>query len=178
MTASMHCVSPVIEESMNIDLLIIHAAQLITVPSPGGPKRGAAMRELGAIRDGALAITGGRIVAVGTTTAQAKSGYGLTTPAELKMLRVIDTLNAAQPLELVPTFLGAHALPAEYADRTDEYLALVVDEMLPALRARGGPLPFVDIFCDEGAFTPAQLERVLGAAPSLGFPLKAALGEF
>ena len=78
----------------------------------------------------------------------------------------------------MPTFLGAHALPAEYADRADEYLALVVDEMLPAVRARGMPLPFVDIFCDEGAFTAAQLEHVLGAARALGFPLKAHLDEF
>jgi len=256
---------------MNIDLLIIHAAELITVASSGGLRRGAAMRELGAIRNGALAIKEGRIVAVGTTadlcdladsatqvidaggkavlpgfvdahthvvfagdrvdeferrlegatyleimvagggimstvratraasedqlvaesaarlrqmlahgttTAEAKSGYGLTIADELKMLRVIDTLNAAQPLELVPTFLGAHALPSEYADRADEYLGLVVDEMLPAVRARGLPLPFVDIFCDEGAFTPAQLERVLGAARALGFPLKAHLDEF
>jgi imidazolonepropionase len=256
---------------MQIDLLILHAAELITVASPGGPRRGAAMRELGLIRDGALAIAQGQIVAIGTTaelqemandatqvidasgkavlpgfvdahthvvfagnrldeferrlegatyleimaagggimstvratraasekqlaaesaarlrqmlaygttTAEAKSGYGLTTADELKMLRVIDSLNAAQPLELVATFLGAHALPAEYADRADEYLALVVDEMLPAVRARGEPLPFVDIFCDEGAFTPAQLERVLGAAQSLGFPLKAHLDEF
>src|SRR6476619_7679044 len=105
-----------------------------------------------------------QMLAHGTTTAEAKSGYGLTTADELKMLRVIDTLNAAQPLELAPTFLGAHALPAEYADRADEYLALVVDEMLPAVRALGFPLPFVDIFCDQGAFTLAQLERVLGAA--------------
>jgi imidazolonepropionase len=120
----------------------------------------------------------GQMLAHGTTTAEAKSGYGLTTADELKMLRVIDALNATQPLELVPTFLGAHALPAEYADRPDEYLALVVDEMLPAVAARGGQLPFVDIFCDEGAFTPAQLERVLGAARALGFPLKAHLDEF
>jgi imidazolonepropionase len=119
-----------------------------------------------------------RMLEHGTTTAEAKSGYGLTTADELKMLRVIDRLNAAQPLELAPTFLGAHAVPAEYAERADEYLDLVVQEMLPAVRARGEPLPFVDIFCDEGAFTPAQLERVLGAARALGFPLKAHLDEF
>src|SRR5438876_621413 len=88
--------SPVIEEPMNIDLLIAHAAQLITVPSPGGPKCGAAMRELGAIRDGALAIAAGRIVAVGAT-------------AELRALadsatQVIDASGKA----VLPGFVDAH----------------------------------------------------------------------
>jgi imidazolonepropionase len=121
-----------------------------------------------------------QMLAHGTTTAEAKSGYGLATADELKMLRVIDTLNTVQPLELVPTFLGAHALPAEYADRADDYIALVVDEMLPAVKAAyaGAALPYADIFCDEGAFTVAQLERVLGAARALGFPLRAHLDEF
>jgi imidazolonepropionase len=256
---------------MQVDLLIEHAFQLITMASPGGPKRGTAMRDLGLIADGALAITGGRIVAAGptdavralvfdaaqridargkavlpgfvdahthvifagdrvdeferrlqgatyleimaagggimstvqatraaseaqlaaesatrlrkmlahgTTTAEAKSGYGLTTADELKMLRVIAQLNTAQPVDLVPTFLGAHAVPAEYAGRADEYLELVVEEMLPSVKALGDPLPFVDIFCDDGAFTAEQLDRVLQAARAMGFPLKAHLDEF
>jgi imidazolonepropionase len=256
---------------MRVDLLIEHAAQLITLASPGGPKRGAAMRDLGIIADGALAIADGRIVAAGptdalralapeparrldargkavlpgfvdahthvifagdrvdeferrlegatyleimaagggimstvratraaseaqlaaqsaarlrkmlahgTTTAEAKTGYGLTTADELKMLRVIAQLDAAQPVELVSTFLGAHAVPEEYAGRADEYLALVVDEMLPAVKGLGEPLPFVDIFCDDGAFTAEQSDRVLLAARDMGFPLKAHLDEF
>jgi imidazolonepropionase len=258
---------------MEVDLLIEHAAQLITVAAPGGPKRGAAMREIGIVADGALAIDDGRIVAAGpadevrakvraarstidargkavlpgfvdahthvvfagdrvdeferrlagatyleimamgggimstvratraaseerlaaesaarlramlahgTTTAEAKSGYGLTTADELKMLRAIDRLAAEQPIELIPTFLGAHALPAEYEGRADAYIALVVDEMLPAVRAAyaGRGLPYVDIFCDEGAFSVAHMEQVLGAARALGFPLRAHLDEF
>jgi imidazolonepropionase len=80
---------------------------------------------------------------------------------------------------LVPTFLGAHALPTEYAGRADEFLALVIDEMLPAVAAAyPSALPFVDIFCDEGAFSSEQMERVLAAARALGFPLKAHLDEF
>jgi imidazolonepropionase len=123
-----------------------------------------------------------KMLAHGTTTAEAKSGYGLTTADELKMLRAIARLNSIQPIELVPTFLGAHALPAEYAGRADEYLELVVNEMLPAVAAAARKLPiqlpFVDIFCDEGAFTAEQMERVLQAARALGFPLKAHLDEF
>jgi imidazolonepropionase len=119
-----------------------------------------------------------KMLAHGTTTAEAKSGYGLTTADELKMLRVIAQLDKDQPVELVPTFLGAHAVPAEYAGRADEYLALVVEEMLPSVKALGDPLPFVDIFCDDGAFTAEQLERVLQAARDMGFPLKAHLDEF
>ncbi len=122
------------------------------------------------------------MLAHGTTTAEAKTGYGLTTADELKMLRVIERLGAQQPLELVPTFLGAHAVPAEFAGRDDLYLDLVVEEMLPAVarsfQETQRPLPFVDIFCDEGAFTAAQLERILDAARGLGFPLKAHLDEF
>jgi imidazolonepropionase len=120
------------------------------------------------------------MLAHGTTTAEAKSGYGLTTADELKMLRAIDRLAAEQPIELIPTFLGAHALPAEYEGRADAYIALVVDEMLPAVRAAyaGRGLPYVDIFCDEGAFSVAHMEQVLGAARALGFPLRAHLDEF
>jgi imidazolonepropionase len=118
------------------------------------------------------------MLAHGTTTAEAKSGYGLTTADELKMLRVITQLDAIQPIELVPTFLGAHAVPQEYTGRPDEYLGLVVDEMLPSVKALGDPLPFVDIFCDDGAFTTEQLDYVLQAAHDMGFPIKAHLDEF
>lgn len=261
---------------MDVDLLIEHAAQLITVASPGGPKRGAAMRELAIIPDGALGIAGGQIAFVGTTdaarvqvrgaaqridahgkavlpgfvdahthvvfagdrvdeferrlagatyleimaagggimstvratraaseeqlaaesaarlrkmlahgttTAEAKSGYGLTTADELKMLRVIERLDAAQPLELVPTFLGAHALPAEYAGREDDYIGLVVDEMLPAVRAmyvapdphgRPRPLPFVDILrrgrLHRGAVGAGAGRRARARLPAQGAP--------
>ena len=101
----------------------------------------------------------------GTTTAEAKTGYGLETQAELKMLAAIERLDAEHPIDLVPTFLGAHAIPAEYKGREDAYADLVVNEMLPAVigqqpTANGQPL-FVDVFCEDGAFTLEQSRRIL-----------------
>ena len=74
-----------------------------------------------------------RMLQHGTTTAEAKTGYGLETQAELRMLAAIARLDAEHPIDLVPTFLGAHAIPAEYKGREDEYTDLVVNEMLPAV---------------------------------------------
>ena len=261
-----------------VDLLIHSAAQVVACASPGGPKRGAAMRELGIVADGAVAITGGRIVAVGssddmlaayeaaeeidaagyvvcpgfvdphthvvhagdradeferrvrgesyeqiaragggilatmratraatvptlvaqsgarlgemlelgTTTAEAKTGYGLDTSSELKLLRVIDRLDRHQPIELVPTFMAAHAVPPDFAGRADAYVDLIVEEMLPAavewyrgspFAAAGRPL-FVDVFCERGAFDLAQSRRVLQAAKDAGVGLKAHVDQF
>lgn len=263
---------------MHIDLLIHSAAAVVTCASPGGPKRGAALRDVGLIADGALAIHQGRIVAVGpsddlrrayradqeldaagravcpgfvdphthlvyagdradefeqriggatyeeimaagggivstmratraasveqlavesrarlaqmlalgTTTAEVKSGYGLELAAELRQLAAIAALDAAQPIDLVPTFLAAHAIPPEYAGRADAYIDLVISEMLPAalawyrgshFAAAGVPF-FVDVFCERGAFDLAQSRRVLEAARALGLPLKAHVDEF
>ena len=263
---------------MHIDLLIHSAAAVVTCASPGGPKRGAALRDVGPIADGALAIHQGRIVAVGpsddlrrayradqeldaagravcpgfvdphthlvyagdradefeqriggatyeeimaagggivstmratraasveqlavesrarlaqmlalgTTTAEVKSGYGLELAAELRQLAAIAALDAAQPIDLVPTFLAAHAIPPEYAGRADAYIDLVISEMLPAalawyrgshFAAAGVPF-FVDVFCERGAFDLAQSRRVLEAARALGLPLKAHVDEF
>src|SRR5205809_621245 len=75
--------------------------------------------------------------ACGTTTAEAKSGYGLTTESELQQLRVIRRLDAGHPVDLVPTFLGAHEVPVEYRTRRDEYVSLVIDEMIPRVQAEG-----------------------------------------
>jgi imidazolonepropionase len=211
---------------MKIDLLVHSAAQLVTCAAPDGPKRGAAMRDVGLIPDGAVAVSDGEIVAVGsttglradftarqtldasgkvvcpgfvdphthavyagdraaefemrirgatymeilqagggilstmratraatveqlvaesrsrlnamlalgTTTVEVKTGYGLDTAGELKMLQAIAALNAAHPADLVPTFLGAHAVPPEYRGRAGDYVDLVVEEMLPAVR--------------------------------------------
>jgi imidazolonepropionase len=120
-----------------------------------------------------------RMLAHGTTTAEAKTGYGLTTEDELKSLRAIEILNASQPVELVPTFLGAHAIPEEYSDRADQYVDLVVQEMLPAVCewAAGTPV-FCDVFCDQGAFNLQQTQRVLVAAKALGMGLKVHADEF
>lgn len=259
---------------MRADLLIHSAAQLLTLASPAGPKRGAAMQDLGIIEDGAVMVADGEIIAVGTTaelraavqarreidaagrvvmpgfvdphthllfagsredefelrlkgatymeimaagggimstvrrtraaseeeltaealprlrrmlahgttTAEAKSGYGLTTADELKMLRVVDRLAGQQPVELVPTFLGAHAVPAEYAGRADAFVELVIEEMLPAVaayyREQERPLPFCDVFCEDGAFSLEQSRRILEAARGMGFPLKIHVDEF
>ena len=261
-----------------IDLLIHNASQLITCAGGHGPRRGAAMRELGVIAGGAVAVRGERIVAVGpeaelrtrysasdeldargaavvpglvdphthvvyagdrvgefeqrvggasyqeimaagggiastaratraasvaqlvaetrrrldqmlrlgTTTAEAKSGYGLELAAELRQLEAVANLDLSHAVDLVPTFLGAHAVPPEYAGRSDAYVELVIEEMLPAaarwhaasqFAASGTPL-FVDVFCERGAFDVAQSRRVLAAAMALGLPLKAHVDEF
>jgi imidazolonepropionase len=211
---------------MKVDLLLHSATQLVTCAAPDGPKRGAAMRDVGLIPDGAVAVADGEIVAVGsttdlradftarqtldaggkvvcpgfvdphthavyagdraaefemrvrgasymeilqagggilstmqatraatveqlvaasrprldamlalgTTTVEVKTGYGLDTASELKILHAIAALDATHPADLVPTFLGAHAVPPEYRERAGDYVDLVVEEMLPAVR--------------------------------------------
>lgn len=262
----------------HIDLLVFNTAHVATCAGPPGPRRGAAMADVGLVPGGAVAVGGGRVVAVGpeaelrrrffpsaeldagggavvpglvdphthlvyagdrvgefelriggatyqeimaagggiastaratraasaerlaaesrrrldqmlrlgATTVEVKSGYGLETGAELRQLEAVALLDAAHPADLVPTFLGAHALPAEYAGRADAYVDLVVDEMLPLaarwhaaspFAARGVPL-FADVFCEAGAFDLAQSRRVLEAARALGLPLKAHVDEF
>ena len=262
---------------MNVDLLITHASQLLTIPSHDhgarpGAQRGDRLGDLAIITDGAVAVAGGSIVdlgptaelaakyqadqlidararvvmpgfvdphthvvfagdraheferriagatymelmntgggimstvratraatleelmaqtrarldvmlAHGTTTAEAKTGYGLETQAELKMLDAIAQLDAEHAIDLVPTFLGAHAIPAEYKGREDEYTDLVANEMLPAVASRI-PQPasfFVDVFCEDGAFTLEQSRRILTRAKELGFGLKIHVDEF
>jgi imidazolonepropionase len=124
-----------------------------------------------------------RLLAHGTTTVEIKSGYGLDTQNELKQLAAIRLLKDRFPGTLVPTFLGAHAVPAEFKGRTDEYVDLVVHEMLPAVTAGGGGETFCrphfcDVFCEDGAFSVDQSRRVLEAARSLGLALKIHVDEF
>jgi imidazolonepropionase len=122
----------------------------------------------------------------GTTTAEAKSGYGLETETEIKMIQAALALDAEGPLELVPTFLGAHAIPPEFKDDPDGYTDVVCQEMLPALKAwwqkeiinTHNQLPFVDVFCETGAFTLEQSRRILETARDLGFRLKIHADEF
>jgi imidazolonepropionase len=255
---------------MDADWLLYNAAQVLTLASPGGPKRGAAMGDLGIVPDGAVAVRDGRVLAVGptvalreqvqaahtfaaaghvvmpgfvdphthlvwageradefemrvagasymeimaagggimstvghtrtasvddlvaqtrprlarmlahgTTAVEIKTGYGLNTPDELKQLAAIRRLQAATPATLVPTFLGAHAVPAEFRGRADEYVDLVVDEMLPAVAQEDAPPAFCDVFCEDGAFSLDQSRRVLEAAGALGFGLKIHVDEF
>ena len=262
---------------MHIDLMIHSAAQVITCAGPPGPRRGPAMVDVGAISGGAVAVHGGKIVAVGpsdelraaytadaeivaagrtvcpgfvdphthvvyagdrvgefewriagasymeimasgggivstmratraaglpalvaaslprlrqmlalgTTTAEVKTGYGLSLEAELRLLEAIAALAAAQPVSLIPTFLPAHALPPEFAGRADAYIDLVVHEMLPAAarwhaasRFDAGLPLFVDVFCERGAFDVAQSRRVLEAGRALGMGVKAHVDQF
>src|SRR6476619_5929611 len=105
----------------------------------------------------------------GTTTVEAKSGYGLTIEDELKILRVLRQLKQAVPLEIVPTFLGAHAVPRELSP--DEYLDVVVTEMLPRVTAEK-LAEFCDVFCERGYFNIDQSRKILSAAKKLGLSLR------
>ncbi len=111
------------------------------------------------------------MLAEGVTAVEIKSGYGLDTENELKMLRVARQLGREFPITVMATFLGAHALPPEYTGRPDAYIDLVVDEMIPAVAAKGLATA-VDAFCERIAFTPAQTERVFTAARQHGLRVK------
>ena len=111
------------------------------------------------------------MMACGATTLEIKSGYGLDLPNELKMLRVIRRLGQALPIDVRATFLGAHALPPEYKSAPDEYIDLVVEEMLPQV-AEQNLADAVDVFCEKIAFTTAQTERVFQCAARFGLPVK------
>ncbi len=262
---------------MHADLLIQHA-NLVTCASPQGPKRGGDLQDVGLIADGALAIAGDKIIAVGpsdrlqstigaehtidaggravcpgfvdahthvvyagdrvsefemriqghsymdimaagggilstmravrqapvaqlvaesrprldamlrlgTTTAEVKSGYGLSTAAEINMLQAIERLDSSHAITLIPTFLGAHAVPPAFAHDPDAYVHLVIHEMLPVVAAwyershfpqAGIPL-FADVFCEQGVFDLAQTREVLEAAQGHGMKLKLHADEF
>ncbi|MFZ1218467.1 MAG: imidazolonepropionase [Chthoniobacterales bacterium] len=107
----------------------------------------------------------------GTTTVEAKSGYGLTVDDELKMLRVIARLNRETPIEFVPTFLGAHAIPDEFENAPGQYVALVIHKMLPRV-AEERLAESCDIFCERGYFDLADSEKILRAAQEHGLRLR------
>ena len=107
------------------------------------------------------------MLACGTTTCEAKSGYGLTTDSELKQLRVVRALAAEHPMDVTATFLGAHELPVEYQGRRAEYVSLVIEEMIPQVAAMQ-LAKYCDVFCDEGAFTAAEATRILEAGRRAG----------
>ena len=262
---------------MKADLVISNIGQLVTCASGGVPKRAAAMRDIGLITDGSVAVVDGQIAAVGTTrdisdewtadniidaggkvvcpgfvdshthivfagdrldefelkikgadyleilaagggilstvektraastdelvslglarldkmlafgttTAEVKTGYGLNTETEMTMLRVIEALDNAHPIDIVPTFLAAHAVPPEYKDKGDEYVTLVCDQMLPrawqwyeASRFNGRIPFFVDVFCEKNAFDVEQTQTILDTAKQIGFAVKAHVDEF
>jgi imidazolonepropionase len=111
------------------------------------------------------------MLSMGTTTIEAKSGYGLDTENELKMLRAVDELREKLPLNLISTFLGAHAIPPEFEGRTDAYVDLVIDEMIPAV-AKSSLAEFCDVFCEQGVFDIEQSRKILLAARGKGMKLK------
>lgn len=125
-----------------------------------------------------------RMFAHGTTTAEAKTGYGLQTATELRLLKALLALDEEGPLDLAITFMGAHAIAPEYRDNPQAYTDLVCETMLPIvqqwweLHAPRQPLPFVDVFCENKAFDIHQSRQILQKAKTLGFPLKIHADEF
>jgi imidazolonepropionase len=125
-----------------------------------------------------------RMFAHGTTTAEAKTGYGLQTATELRLLKALLALDDESPLDLAITFLGAHAIAPEYKEHPQGYTDLIVETMLPTVQqwwqthAPRLPLPFVDVFCEDRAFTLEQSRQILTKARELGFPLKIHADEF
>jgi imidazolonepropionase len=106
-------------------------------------------------------------LAHGVTTVEGKSGYGLDLEAELKQLRAMKRLNETHPIDLVPTFMGGHAVPQEYKGSEEQYIDLLINDMLPKV-AEEGLAVFNDVFCEVGVFTPEQSERILEAGKKLG----------
>ena len=111
------------------------------------------------------------MLSMGTTTIEAKSGYGLDTENELKMLKAVHDLRGKLPTNLVSTFMGAHAVPPEYEEKTDAYVDLIIDEMIPIVVERG-LAEFCDVFCEQGVFDIEQSRKILLAAKGKGMSLK------
>jgi imidazolonepropionase len=107
------------------------------------------------------------MLSCGTTTAEVKSGYGLETTSELRSLRAIRRLQQLQPIELSPTFMGAHEIPSDYRSRREDYVRLIIDEMIPAVAAEG-LAEWCDVFCEQGVFTPDESRQILEAGRKHG----------
>src|SRR6185436_9997080 len=114
---------------------------------------------------------------LGTTTIEVKSGYGLSTPEELRALRLIKTLQATHAIDIVPTFLGAHEIPSEWRDNRAGYVRAITHDMLPVI-AREHLAEYCDVFCERGVFTPDESRNILETAQSLGLKLKIHADEF
>jgi imidazolonepropionase len=116
------------------------------------------------------------MAAHGTTTVEAKSGYGLTLESELKSLEAIREAASNWPGTVVPTLLGAHVVPKEFKDCSQKYVEIVCKEMIPQA-ARRSLAGFVDVFCDKGAFTPADTEKIFDSAGKHGLNVRAHMGQ-
>jgi imidazolonepropionase len=112
-----------------------------------------------------------RILREGTTSVEIKSGYGLDTQNEIKMLDAVNDLRGMLPIEIASTFLGAHAVPPEFEGRTDDYVDLIVDEMIPAV-VEENTAEFCDVFCEKGVFDIEQTRRILQTAKKAGLKIK------
>jgi imidazolonepropionase len=108
-----------------------------------------------------------KMMQYGTTTVEVKSGYGLTVEDEIKSLRAARELNKIHPIDIIPTFLGAHAIPPEFKDNPDEYVDLIINEMLPKI-AEENLAEYCDVFCEKGIFTVDQTRKVIQAAKKMG----------
>ena len=150
--------------------LKLHGASYLDIQNAGGgiqsttnATRAATERELADKAAKAL----DEMLRFGTTTCEAKSGYGLATEHELKELRVIRDLNERHPIDLVATFMGAHLVPAEYKHDREAYVRLVCEEMLPLVKEQG-IAKFCDVFCEADTFTAEESRRILEAGLKLG----------
>ncbi len=144
------------------------------IAAAGGGIRSTVRRTRAATEDQLVASARGReewFLRTGTTTVEAKSGYGLSVEDELKMLRVVRRLDGGGALRYVPTFLGAHEVPDEFRGRRGEYVDLVVGEMLPRVAAEG-LAEFCDVFCEERVFTTDESRRILTEARARGLGLR------
>ncbi|NOR23782.1 MAG: imidazolonepropionase [Desulforhopalus sp.] len=112
-----------------------------------------------------------KALSLGTTSLEIKSGYGLDTENELKMLGVIGKVAADTPLDIVATFLGAHAIPEQYKENPDAFITLIIEEMLPQVKKQG-IARFCDVFCETGVFSIDQSRRLLKAAQAMGLGVK------
>jgi len=118
-----------------------------------------------------------KFLALGTTTVEAKSGYGLSVEDELKSLRALKRASKRSEVDVVPTFLGAHDFPAEYRNRKDDYVSLVCEEMIPAV-AEENLAEQCDVFCENGWFDVSQSRRILKAAAEYGLKPRLHADEF
>jgi imidazolonepropionase len=118
-----------------------------------------------------------RMLLTGTTTVEAKSGYGLNLEDEIKQLEALRDLAALHPVDIVPTFMGAHEVPPEYRDRRQDYVRLLVDVLIPEV-GRRKLAEFFDVFCEPGVFSIEETRRLVEAAKAAGFKIKVHADEF
>ncbi|MCA9751718.1 MAG: imidazolonepropionase [Gemmatimonadetes bacterium] len=152
----------------------------LEIAAAGGGIRSSVRHTRAASEDELVALARARLdrmLALGSTTIECKSGYGLATEHELKQLRALRRASEGHAVDTVSTFLGAHEFPPEFAEDRDGYVDLLVSEMIPAV-AESGLAEFADVFCEQGVFTPDQARRVLVAAADAGLAPKLHADEF